>query len=221
MKDSFKFKTYDQRLAYLIVKPLKGLPVHPNHFTLLTLLLGQTSAWLFALAMQEYAWLAALLYMLAIFSDHLDGELARLTGKTSLFGHNFDFLVGGINYTALFIGIGIGLHFHWSILLGISAGLCNPVITYFRMSMESQFGKEVVEHPRFHGFDLEDFIYLIGPITWLSGVIWFFIPYALGTIGYLIWTIIEFYKCNKKRDQSDDRVLQKGKVRHPWHKDFP
>lgn len=201
MEPKTRVKPYDQRLAYLIVAPLKNLPLHPNYFTLLTLLLGQSSAWLFAFALNDYAWLAALCYMLAVFSDHMDGEYARLTGKVSPLGHDLDYLVGGINYTTLFIGIGIGLSGplgHWTLFLGLAAGLCNPFILYLRMRMERKHGTEAVEHPSFSAFDLEDFIYLIGPITWLAGILWFFIPYALGNIGYLVWTLVVFNQRKKQ-----------------------
>src|SRR3970040_935971 len=161
-------KPFDQRLANLLVTPFKNTPVHPNHLTTVTLLLGQAAAWMFAFAI-GLAWRAGLLYMLAVFSDHMDGELARMTGKTSSFGHDYDYIVGGINYTSLFIGIGIGLHESagdWALALGLLAGLSNPCILYLRMQMERKFGLEAVEHPAHAGFEIEDFVYLIGPITW-------------------------------------------------------
>jgi len=194
MVTTSKTLPWDQRLARLLVRPFKNTPLHPNHLTTLTLILGQCAAWTFAFAI-EMAWLAALLYMLAVFSDHMDGELARMTGKTSSFGHHFDYIVGGINYTTLFIGIGLGLQDSalgiWAIILGFSAGLSNPFILYMRMAMESRYGGQAVEHPGYAGFEIEDFIYLIGPITWCAGIVYFFIPYALGNIAYLAWTITE------------------------------
>ncbi len=186
---------WDQRLAHVLVRPFKNTPLHPNHLTTVTLLLGQASAWTFALSIQNHAWLGALLYMLAVFSDHMDGELARMTGKTSRFGHNYDYIVGGINYMCLFIGIGIGMQTEYGVaalVLGFAAGLSNPVILFLRMSMEKECGAEAVEHPAYMGFELEDFIYLIGPITWFAGIGYFFVAYGLGNIGYLGWTIYEY-----------------------------
>ncbi|MGQ0658029.1 MAG: CDP-alcohol phosphatidyltransferase family protein [Chromatiales bacterium] len=186
---------YDQRLARLVVRPLVCTPVHPNHLTTLSLLFGLTAALLFALGGPDMAGLAAGIYMLAVFTDHTDGELARLSGRTSPFGHRYDFIVGGVNYTMLFIGIGVGLSHGpmgiWALLLGFLAGLSNPLILTLRMRMEERFGKQSVKHPYFSGFEIEDFIYLIGPITWLLGVHWFFIPYGLGTLAYVAWTICE------------------------------
>ena len=207
MQDLKQITPWDQRLANKLVYPFKDTPLHPNHLTTITLILGQLTAWIFALFMEQLAWLAAFLYMLAIFSDHMDGELARMTGKTSTFGHKFDYIVGGVNYTTLFIGIGVGLYFSgagvWSICLGLIAGLSNPVILYLRMSMENQHGKASVEHPGYAGVEIEDFIYLIGPITWFAGIIYFFIPYAIGTIAYLCWTLMEY-----KRWQNPEKKIE-------------
>ncbi len=195
MNTTHVIKPWDQRLAYRVVLPLKNTQVHPNHITASTLLFGQTAALLFALQGVSYAWLAAMLYMLAIFTDCMDGELARMTGKFTKFGHTFDYIVGGINYTTLFLGIGYGLQNDfglWTLILGTVAGLCNPFILYLRMTMEKKHGAIAVEHPAFAGFEIEDAIYLIGPITWFAGLLYFFVPYALGTIAYFIWTIIEY-----------------------------
>lgn len=202
---STTIKALDQQLAHFLILPFRNTPLRPNHLTTLTLCLGLTAAWLFLVAIEDLAWLAALIYMLAVFSDHLDGELARMTGTTSSFGHDYDFVVGGINYMCLYISIGIGLHTtagNWTLLLGLLAGLSNPLITFLRMKMEHDFGEMAVEHPRFSVFEIEDFIYLVGPITWLAGIIYFFVPYALGAIGYLLWTIWTYYRYRR-----DDNLL--------------
>jgi phosphatidylglycerophosphate synthase len=193
---------WDQRLARRLVAPLKDTRVHPNHLTTLSLLLALGAAILFAAAPARFADLAAVLYMLAVFCDHTDGELARLSGKTSTFGHYYDYVVGGLNYTLLFIGIGIGLDAlypgHWPLWLGLAAGLANPVILALRMHMEARHGFQAVDHPARYGFTIEDFIYLIGPITWFAGIEYFFVPYALGTFGYLAWTIGEYRRWNRR-----------------------
>ncbi|MCG8324058.1 MAG: CDP-alcohol phosphatidyltransferase family protein [Thiotrichales bacterium] len=189
---------YDQQLAHKLLGPFTGTALHPNHLTTLTLMLGICSALLFSFATSTLAWLAALLFMLAVFSDHLDGELARMDNKISVFGHDYDYLVGGLNYTLLFASIGYGLFSitgHTALLvLGLAAGLSNPLILYLRMHMEKDFGADVVKHPAFGGFELEDFIYLIGPLTWIFGILVFFLPFALGTLGYLGWTLYKFKK---------------------------
>ncbi|MDP6517011.1 MAG: CDP-alcohol phosphatidyltransferase family protein [Alphaproteobacteria bacterium] len=180
---------YDQRLAGLVVRPLAGTPIHPNHLTVLSIAFGLTAAGLFAFG-DSPGW-AATLFMLGVFTDHTDGELARLTAKTSRFGHHFDYIAGAANYTALFVGLGIGLDADWlaglAPVLGVCAGLANPLVMGVRLVHERRHGDAAVAHPYFGGFELEDFIYLIGPITWLGGLDYFFLVYGLGAIGYLLW----------------------------------
>ncbi|MCC7122550.1 MAG: CDP-alcohol phosphatidyltransferase family protein [Gammaproteobacteria bacterium] len=185
----------DQRLAHLMMRPFAASALHPNLLTTLTLVLGLLTTLSFLYGDPVHANVGALCFMLAVFSDHLDGELARMSRKTSKFGHLYDFVVGGLNYTLLFSSIGLGLQAScgvWAPVLGVTAGLCNPVIMTLRVRMDNSFGLAATEHPSFGWFNLEDFIYVIGPVTWLFGVVYFFVPFALGTIAYLIWTVIEY-----------------------------
>jgi phosphatidylglycerophosphate synthase len=191
-------KSYDQRLAGWLIRPLVNTWVHPNHLTILSLIVGVSAAAVFAFGGIQNAGLAALLYMLAVFLDHTDGELARMAGKTSRLGHILDFLVGSTIYTLMFIGVGWGLYTQgagpWAAVLGFAAGLSHPVIVTLRMTMDIKFGAESVAHPRAGGFEIEDFIYLIGPITWAGGLVYFLIVYGLGTLGYLGWTSWCFWR---------------------------
>jgi phosphatidylglycerophosphate synthase len=72
------------------VRAIKGLPVSPNALTALSTVVGIASGFLYA----EGSWSAMLggsfLFMIAVWMDHVDGEFARATGKTSTFGHYFD-----------------------------------------------------------------------------------------------------------------------------------
>jgi phosphatidylglycerophosphate synthase len=184
---------YDQRLARRIIRPFARTGLTPNMVTGISFALGLASAFTFAYAAETLAGWAALLFMLAVLTDHMDGELARMTGKTSTIGHHLDYIVGTLNYAALFIGLGVGLsHGPWgnqALALGLAVGLANPVICGLRMLMDSRYGVEAVEHPAAGGFEIEDFIYLIGPIAWMGWIGYFFLVYGLGTFGYLIFTI--------------------------------
>lgn len=131
--------------------------------------------------------------MVASFLDHTDGELARQAGKSSAFGQRFDSVVNATNYTMLFIGIGIGLSAgemgSGALALGFAAGLCNPAILFLRFGLERGGGAKAVAHSRYAGVEAEDFIYLIGPITWAGWLDYFFLAYGFGTFGYLAWTL--------------------------------
>lgn len=189
---------WDQRLARAVVRPLARTPVTPNHVTALGLVVGLAAAGLFATGSAAAADVAAALVMLYLFIDHADGELARLTGKTTTFGQRFDSLVGAVNTTTFFIGIGVGLSERplgaWALALGLAAGLANVVIAAFRIEMRRRFGSEAVAHPGRFGVQIEDFLYLIGPATWLGALAYFLVLFGLGTFGYLGWIVWEFLR---------------------------
>ncbi len=191
-------EAWDQRLVRVVVRPLARTPVRPNHVTALGLVVGLAAAGLFATGSVAAADVAAGLFMLVLFIDDADGELARLTGKTTTFGERFDSLVGSANFTALFIGLGYGLSGgplgRTALGLGLAAGLANPVITALRMAMRRRFGKAAVAHPARFGVEIEDFMYLIGPATWLGALAYFFVLFGLGTLGYLGWTVWRYLR---------------------------
>lgn len=199
---------YDQRLARHLIRPFARTGLTPNMVTGLSFLLGLGSAFTFAFAMDSMAGLGAFLFMLAVLTDHMDGELARMTGQTSTVGHHLDYIVGTLNYAALFIGLGIGLsNGPWgesALALGLTVGITNPVICTLRMLMDTRYGADAVEHPHFGGFEIEDFIYLIGPIAWFGGIEYFFLFYGLGTFGYLIFTVISMLRQEYQRNKLGD-----------------
>jgi len=194
---------YDQRIARHLIRPFARTGLTPNMVTAISFALGLGSAFIFAFAMDTMAGWGALLFMLAVLVDHMDGELARMTGQTSTLGHHLDYIVGTLNYAALFVGLGVGFSSgpwgNTALVLGLTVGIANPVICALRMVMDTRHGADAVEHPHFGGFELEDFIYLIGPITWLGGLEYFFLFYGLGTFGYLIFTILSFFRQEYQR----------------------
>lgn len=199
---------YDQRLARHLIRPFARTGLTPNMVTAISFLFGLASAFTFAFAIDSMAGWGALLFMLAVLTDHMDGELARMTGQTSRLGHHLDYIVGTLNYAALFIGLGVGLSDGpWgdgALALGLTVGIANPVICTLRMLMDNRYGADAVEHPAFGGFEIEDFIYLIGPITWLGGIEYFFLFYGLGTFGYLIFTVVSMLRQEYQRHKLGD-----------------
>ncbi|MEL0112928.1 MAG: CDP-alcohol phosphatidyltransferase family protein [Rickettsiales bacterium] len=189
---------YDQRLARMLIRPFAGSALHPNHVTTLSLLFGMVSGCMFLFGSAGVEHLGAALFIAAVLTDHMDGELARMTGKTSTFGHYFDYIAGSLIYTILFCSLGVAM-FRWfgsepALWIGLAAGSSNILIVGLRIALERRHGSEAVEHPRSGGFEIEDFIYLIGPITWFGGLVYFFWVYALGTLAYLLWTLAELLR---------------------------
>ena len=195
---------YDQRLARLMVRPLAHTAVTPNHLTALTLLLALGAACLFALGSVAAANWAAGLFVLARFLDHFDGELARLTGQKSRFGYYFDYVAGALSYTALFAGMGIGLSAGelgaWALALG-AAGAASAMLSLFiNLDIDKQMelaDGEATGYPGFAGFELEDGIYLIAPITWLGWLTPFFVACGIGATAYCLWSAWSLVKLRR------------------------
>jgi len=144
-------KPWDARLAAALVRPFLHLPqVHPNHFTTLRLLIGLAGT--LAFASGEWPNLAAWLVVLSNFLDHTDGEYARMSGKTSRFGHVYDLVSDALITVGLFAGIGVGLaaddHSTFEMLLGLLAGGAVAIIFHLRNQMESALGKSATRQPR-------------------------------------------------------------------------
>ena len=61
---------------------------------------------------------------------------------------------------------------------------------------------EAIGYPGFAGFELEDGIYLLAPITWLGYLVPFFILAGIGASIYCLWTVICLAKIKLKSDKS-------------------
>lgn len=168
-------KAWDQRLAGWMVRPLVHTPVTPNHITTVRLLLGLAACGLFAMGTRPEILYAAGLFMLSNFVDHMDGELARLSGKSSRFGYHYDNYSDAFIHVLLFLCIGIGLQESWisgwAPWLGLIAGVSVSALFLMFWRIEQRAGESQARQPMFKGVYLEDAMYFIGPITWGGGLI--------------------------------------------------
>jgi len=185
---------WDQRLARLLVRPLRHSRVTPNAITTCALALGLLAAWLFALG-GGAAHLGALLFILACLLDHADGELARMSGRSSTFGHYYDLIADALVLSVLFVGIGVGLSAERpgpALQLGLVAGGAVLLIVLVRLEVERRLGKAATRQPNLLGFELQDLMYLLGPVTWLGGLEGFLLLAAVGAPLYALSVLWSF-----------------------------
>ena len=161
-------RPWDARLALWLVRPLKDSWVTPNHLTTVRLLVGLSSCAAFVPGRYGWSNIGALLLVLSNFLDHTDGELARLSGKTSRIGHLYDLASDAFVTIALFVAIGVGVAASSKTdyelppaLLGAIAGLAISVIFFLRMRIEDALGKLATRQASFGGFETEDVLYLM------------------------------------------------------------
>ena len=201
---------WDQRAARVLVRLLLHTPITPNQITVVTLLLALSGAALLAIGDARSANWGASLFVLARFLDHFDGELARQKGLASRFGYYFDYVAGAISYSALFLCLGLGLsegpYGSWTTAIGVAGSACAILALLVNISRDRQLelandakltdAADSVGYPGFAGFELEDGIYLLAPITWLGFLLPFFLAAGIGAIVYFLWIL---WMWNSKR----------------------
>jgi len=169
-------RPWDARLARRLVAPLKDSWVTPNHLTTIRLAVGLAAAAAFLPGTYGWSNVAALLLILSNFLDHTDGELARMTGKTSRFGHLYDLASDAVVTILLFFAMGVGvgaqarpgIEFEFP-LMGAVAGSAVAFIFYIRMRIEDLAGKMATRQASLAGFETEDVLYLIPLVTLTNG----------------------------------------------------
>ncbi|MEH2446509.1 MAG: CDP-alcohol phosphatidyltransferase family protein [Nostoc sp.] len=190
-------KPWDAQLAYWLVKPLKDSWVNPNHLTTVRLVTGLAAAVAIAVGDAIWANIGAVLFALSNFLDHTDGELARLSGKSSKWGHQYDLASDAIIHILLFVCIGYGLKEGkfgwWALLMGIVSGVSVACIFHLRNQMEQRLGKDASRQPNFAGFDIEDVLYLFPIVTLLHGLEPLLMAATIGAPIFAIWVIWQFW----------------------------
>jgi archaetidylinositol phosphate synthase len=199
-------RPWDARLARLIVAPLKDTWVTPNHLTTVRLAVGLAAAAAFLPG--TYAWsnAAALLLILSNFLDHTDGELARISGKTSRIGHLYDLASDAAVTVLLFIAIGIGVaaqHRTAELIsppaLGLVAGCAVALIFLLRMRIEDMVGKTANQQASFGGFETEDVLYLLPLVTLSHGMVPFLTAAALCAPLFAVWVVIDYRRVRRQQ----------------------
>ncbi len=194
-------RPWDARLARRLITPLVHTRISPNHLTTVRLLVGLAA--IVAFMPGTYGWsnIGALLFALSNFLDHTDGELARLSGKTSRFGHIYDLISDALIHIALFAAIGFGLRNgplgQWATVLGVIAGCAVSFIFGMRMVIEERLGKAGTRLTTVGGFETEDVLYLMPLVTLFDSLQPFLLAASVGATLYALWVMGEFVRSGR------------------------
>jgi phosphatidylglycerophosphate synthase len=108
--DAMMARMIDRRLSWRLSLRLARTGVTPNQVTMINTALGFGCA---ALLASTFYWLrlcGALLFLLSITLDGVDGELARLRMLESSFGEWLDVITDNVVHVAIFVGMAIGCY---------------------------------------------------------------------------------------------------------------
>ena len=192
-------RPWDARLSARLVAPLKNTRVSPNCLTTLRLIVGLAAAAALAKGTYPGSNAGALLMVVSNFLDHADGELARLSGKSSRFGHLYDLLSDALVTIILFVAMGTGMRARPGmpfdippIALGGLAGGAVALIFYLRMRIETLAGKAATRQASFAGFETEDILYLMPLVTLCDAVPPLLIASAVCAPLYAFWVVVDY-----------------------------
>src|SRR5262249_16277906 len=119
--------SWTHRLARLLVRPLVGTGVTPNHLTTLRLITGVLAC--LALIPADGSWRCSAggLWRASALVDRADGELARIGNMSTPGGHRYDYVVDNAVNSLFFVALGLGLRespWGWgAVVLGLWTGV--------------------------------------------------------------------------------------------------
>jgi archaetidylinositol phosphate synthase len=200
-------------LARLMVRPLLGTWVRPNHLTALRLATGVAACLLFALGTRRGMGWGGALWLFSAFLDRADGELARIGNMMSARGHRYDYYSDTAVNAAFFVAIGVGLRHSWlgswSIPLGLISGtsifLCCVFVEW--LELRSPTGSRAYSGK--WGFDPDDALYLMGPLAWLGWLAPILVGASVGATAMMVITAIRLLRLPvAARESSPEQVTQ-------------
>jgi phosphatidylglycerophosphate synthase len=190
---------WDARLARRLVGPLGNSWVTPNHLTTVRLLVGLAAAAAFLRGTFAWSNAGALLLVVSNFLDHCDGELARISGKSSRAGHLYDLASDALVTVLVFVALGIGVGARLALplppaALGCMAGCAIASIFYLRMQIEHRVGKSGTLQASLGGFETEDVLYLLPIATLCDRTASLLIAAAAVAPLYAVRVVFEYWR---------------------------
>jgi phosphatidylglycerophosphate synthase len=199
-------RPWDARLARKLITPLKDSWVTPNYLTTVRLGVGLAAAAAFLPGTYGWSNLAALLLILSNFLDHTDGELARMSGKSSRIGHVYDLASDAVVTILLFFAMGVGVGAKRGLLLGVppavlgmAAGVAIALIFWLRMRIEDVGGKAATRQASMGGFETEDVLYLLPLVTLCNGVASFVVAASIGAPLFALWVVFDYRRLVRRQ----------------------
>lgn len=210
--DGFIARHFDRKISKLISIRLARKGLSPNRITLAGMTIGLLGALLLSVAGYWPHLVGSLLFVMCVIVDGVDGEVARLTLKESLFGHYLDITTDNLVHFAIFVGIAYGL-FHdtghhgyltllWFLLFGFAISALAVYQCILRLSDEEL--KQSPKQIRFMALlSNRDFAYLVAVLAFFDRLDWFLVAAAIGSYVFAIalWLMNHAQKTRKALDK--------------------
>ncbi len=177
----------------MAVRPLVNTPVTPNHLTTLRPATGLAAAGALAVGASPWQHVGAAIFVVSLVLDRADGDLARLAGKTTPWGHTYDLIADATADALVFVGLGVGLRESalglWAIPMGMAAAGAVAAIFWLIMRVEAMEGERAAELPGIAGFDVDDSILIVPVAVWLGGSVPLLVAATIGAPAFAIFIV--------------------------------
>lgn len=205
--------SWTHRLARVVVRPLIGTGVTPNHITTLRLATGVLAGAALLPGEPRWDWWAGWLWLASAFLDRADGELARIGDMSTPGGHLYDYYVDNTVNASVFVALGIGLRQSYlgeaAIALGLATGAALFICGHWSETLERLKGPMAKAYRGACGFDPDDLLYLLAPIIWLGWQAKMLIAASLGaTLMMLLtgWRLRQAHRTRQAMTEPRGRV---------------
>ena len=195
--DGFFARHFDRHLSRRISLVLVRWGVHPNLVTAAGTLVGLVGAGLLASADRPLQVLGALVFIFATVLDGCDGEVARLSLRTSKLGGRLDLIGDNVVNAAVFLAIGYASFRAEPTSLFLAAvgtalvGLALATAAGFWYSTWlSRSGRQEAIRDTYESLVSRDFAYLILLLAALGKLSWFVWAAALGSNLFALLLVV-------------------------------
>lgn len=163
-------QTYAHRFARILVRPLLGTAVRPNHITLLRIFVGLASCGFLARGTVRSSIWSGMLWIIACVLDRADGELARIGNLRSESGKVLDFYSDLILDSLWFLAAGMaasrGALGANGIPLGIVTCVSLAACIVMAEAFERRSGDGVKAYYGLEQFHPDDALFLLPAFVW-------------------------------------------------------
>jgi phosphatidylglycerophosphate synthase len=195
--DGFFARHFDRHLSRRISVVLVRWGAHPNLVTAAATLVGLVGAGLLASVDRPLQVLGALIFIFATVLDGCDGEVARLSLRTSELGRRLDLIGDNIVNAAVFLAIGYASFRAEPTPLFLTAvgaalvGLCLATAAGFWYSAWlTRSGRQEAIRDTYESVVSRDFAYLILVLAALGKLSWFVWAAALGSNLFALLLVV-------------------------------
>jgi archaetidylinositol phosphate synthase len=172
--DSVRYQSYAHVVARILVRPLIGTNVRPNHLTALRVVTGLAACALLCVDRRILAVWSGILWVISCLLDRADGELARMGNLRSESGKILDYYADMILDSLWFLAAGIGLRHsslgETALPLGILA-CASMLITMWSSEMYERLSPPPSDVNRVRRFHDDDIFFLFAPFIWLGWLV--------------------------------------------------